>query len=90
MYITDKEQQVMAALSQEEVTGSGSPFCLLLKFSQGIRLGPKSTIEIPISFAPEDMHMFEAIVTVAVRKEDGSPWKYNLTEERYAYTHKAA
>ena len=59
-----------------------SPFCLLLKYNQAMRLGPKSTIDIPISFAPEDMRMFEAIITVIVKKEDNQTWKYNLTEER--------
>ncbi len=80
--IADKQEQLKAALDVEEVASTESPFCLLLKFNQDIRLGPKSTIEIPISFAPEDMRMFEALVTVAVRKEDSSPWRYNLTEER--------
>lgn len=43
-----------------------------------MRIGPKSTIEIPISFAPEEMRMYEALCVVCVRSLDGTGWKYTL------------
>ena len=62
-----------------------TPFCLLLKHNTAVRLGPKTTLDIPISFAPEEMKKYDGVVTVKVRKEDGSPWIYNLCEERYTF-----
>ena len=58
-----------------------SPFCLLLKQNKGLRLGPKASLEIPLSFAPEDMRMFEATVSVSVTKLDRSSWPYICTDE---------
>ena len=58
-----------------------SPFCLLLKQNKGLRLGPKSSLDIPLSFAPEDMRMFEATITVSVSKTDRSSWLYICTDE---------
>lgn len=40
------------------------------------RVGPKSTIDIPVSFAPSEMHRYEAICTVIVTKDDDSPWPF--------------
>ena len=68
--------QVTEALDQKTSANPSSPFCLLLKQTEaGIRLGPKSTLDIPVSFAPEDMRRFEAECVVTVRKEDGSTWR---------------
>lgn len=53
-----------------------SPFSLLLKHIQGVRVGPKSRLDIPISFAPEDMYKYEAVCTITVCKEDRSPWQH--------------
>ena len=66
----------------QDVVPPASPFCLLLKHTTSLRLGPKSNIDIPISFAPEDMRRFDAYISVTIRQEDGSPWIYNLREER--------
>ena len=54
-----------------------SQFCLLLKKKTAIRVGPKSTLDIPICFAPTEMKMYEALCTVVVRKEDGDKWLYS-------------
>ena len=62
-----------------------TPFCLLLKHSTAVRLGPKTTLDIPVSFAPEEMKKYEGVVTVKVRQENGSAWTYNLAEERYTF-----
>ena len=57
-----------------------SPFCLLLKKKASVRVGPKSTLDIPVCFAPTEMTMYEALCTVIVRKEDGGKWKYSPTD----------
>jgi hypothetical protein len=69
---TDKELETKKVL---DVPGPvESPFCLLLKDISSIRLGPKSILDLPISFSPEEMRMFEAECIVNVRQEDGSTW----------------
>ncbi|KAL4233464.1 hypothetical protein ACF0H5_008145 [Mactra antiquata] len=59
-----------------------SPFCLLLKRKNGIRVGPKSTLDIPVCFAPTEMTLYEAICTVIVTREDGQRWEYAPTDSR--------
>ena len=54
-----------------------SPFSLLLKnMKTALRVGPKSTLDIPVSFAPMEMRKYEALCTVVVTKEDGTPWEF--------------
>ncbi|KAL8606797.1 hypothetical protein ACOMHN_049626 [Nucella lapillus] len=66
----------------KELCGKGvkfdtSPFSLMLKnLKAPIRVGPKSTMDIPISFAPSEMRKYDALCTVIVTKEDGSCWDY--------------
>ena len=79
MSVTDKHQKDKELLNKTD--DIPSPFCLLLKHTEGLRVGPKSTMEIPLSFTPEDMKLYEATVTVRVRKEDGAIWHYNLADE---------
>jgi len=50
------------------------PFCLLLKSEQGIPLGPKCTVQIPVSFLPQDMCTYQAQIVVSVCREDGQRW----------------
>ena len=53
-----------------------SVFCLLLKRAKSIPLEPGATLDIPISFAPDTMQMYEATVTVTIHKEDPEDsWK---------------
>ena len=59
-----------------------SPFCLLLKKKNAIRVGPKSTLDIPVCFAPTEMKMYEALCTVVVRKEDNEKWQYAPTDNQ--------
>lgn len=51
-------------------------FCLLLKHQKKIRLGPKATLDIPISFAPEAMRQYDALCTIVMRKRSGSAWDF--------------
>ena len=53
-----------------------SVFCLLLKQKESIRIGPKSTLDIPVSFAPADMKLYEALCALSVRRADGRSWQY--------------
>ena len=57
-----------------------SPFKLLLKQNKGIRLGPKATIEVPVSFAPIDVRGFDAELSIVLHKEDGNGWPYVCTD----------
>ena len=60
-----------------DVTESESKaFCLLLKRNKSLRISPKKTLDIPLSFAPEDMRMFGATLTVLVTKLDRTHWTY--------------
>ncbi|ESO84826.1 hypothetical protein LOTGIDRAFT_196276 [Lottia gigantea] len=56
--------------------GKNSPFCLLLKHNTGLRLPPKATLDIPISFAPGEMKKYQSLCTVVVRRDDGEKWNY--------------
>ena len=51
-----------------------SPFTLLLKRNMSIRIGPKSVLDIPVSFAPSKMHKYESVCAVVVKREDGLDW----------------
>ncbi|XP_013416633.1 cilia- and flagella-associated protein 47 isoform X1 [Lingula anatina] len=78
--LTDKDQQMELYDQSRDMEELDSPFCLLLKNKSGIRVGPKSTLDIPVSFAPEEMKMYEALCVAVIRKEDGSSWHYNVPE----------
>ena len=60
---------------------SGSPFSLLLKHTKRLRLGPKQSLDVPISFAPSEMSVYKALLAVIIQKEDGSTWPYDLSKE---------
>lgn len=47
-----------------------SVFCLLLKRAKSIPLEPGASLDIPISFAPDTMQLYEATVTVTIHRED--------------------
>lgn len=70
-----------AAPGQNDNKPGVSPFCLLMKHTSNIRLGPKNSMDIPLSFAPEDMRMYDALVTVSVRRDPGATWRYDLSQE---------
>ena len=53
---------------------ANSPFCLLLKDTSSIHLGPKSILDLPISFSPEEMKMSEAECVITVCQEYGTKW----------------
>ncbi|XP_076467202.1 cilia and flagella-associated protein 47-like [Babylonia areolata] len=71
----------------KELHGKGvkfdqSPFSLLLKnVRASIRVGPKSTLDIPVSFAPSEMRKYDALCTVVVTKEDATPWDFVPKDE---------
>jgi hypothetical protein len=51
------------------------PFCLLLRSQQNIVIGPKSTLQIPISFAPQAMCTYHMECVVSASREDGTCWE---------------
>ncbi|XP_035825915.1 cilia- and flagella-associated protein 47 [Aplysia californica] len=73
--LTDTEAP-STAQECEGLPGPESAFKLLIKHDSGLRVGPKSTLEIPISFAPKEMLNYQAFCTVVVRREDGQQWPY--------------
>ncbi|XP_052808119.1 cilia- and flagella-associated protein 47-like isoform X2 [Mya arenaria] len=74
--LRDKNSSLEETLEGKADADNNSPFCLLLKRKFSIRVGPKSTLDIPVCFAPTEMTMFEAICTVIVTREDGEKWNY--------------
>ena len=55
---------------------SRAAFSLLLKHTQNVPLGPKSRLQMPVTFTPHDMKSYQARCTVSVRREDGLAWDY--------------
>jgi len=55
-------------------SGGGSPFTLLLKSQRNVALGPRSSLQIPITFAPTEMRTYQARCSVLARREDGLMW----------------
>ncbi|XP_041462969.1 cilia- and flagella-associated protein 47-like isoform X1 [Lytechinus variegatus] len=53
-----------------------SAFCLLLKRTASIPVGPKATLDIPITFAPDRMNLHEALCIVSIKRENGEHWDY--------------
>ncbi|XP_052240686.1 cilia- and flagella-associated protein 47-like isoform X3 [Dreissena polymorpha] len=74
--LRDKNTTLEEVMNGVTDADTESPFCLLLKRKAGIRVGPKSTLDIPVCFAPTEMKMFEAVCTVVVTREDGGRWAY--------------
>ncbi|XP_033635373.1 cilia- and flagella-associated protein 47-like isoform X1 [Asterias rubens] len=60
---------------------SESAFCLLLKHTMGILVAPKSTLDIPLTFAPDNMNLHEALCVVSVKREDGTSWEYEPSKD---------
>ena len=58
-----------------------SAFCLLLKHTTNIPVAPKSTLDIPLTFAPDNMNLHEALCVVSVRRENGETWKYQVPRD---------
>lgn len=81
VYLKDMEKTTGKFVEEDVTIPRESPFCLLLKQNKGLRLGPKSSIDIAVSFAPEEMRMFEALVTIVITKEDRSSWLYVCSDE---------
>ncbi|PFX34680.1 Calponin-likey domain-containing protein 2 [Stylophora pistillata] len=54
-----------------------SVFCLLLKRAKGIILEPGAILDIPISFAPDTMQLYEATVTVTIHRDTEDNWNGN-------------
>ena len=81
IYLIDKQAQTRKVLEEDVTILQESPFCLLLKQNKGLRLGPKSNIDIPVSFAPETMNMAEAVLSIVITKEDKTSWAYVCTDK---------
>jgi len=58
----------------ESDCSSQSAFSVLLKRQHNIALGPKSTLQMPVTFTPHEMRAYQARLTVSVKREDGLAW----------------
>uniref|UniRef100_UPI00398E85F1 cilia- and flagella-associated protein 47-like isoform X2 n=1 Tax=Pristiophorus japonicus TaxID=55135 RepID=UPI00398E85F1 len=55
-------------------------FCIPLKQNQDILLPPKGKLDIPLIFAPDDMALYEALMVVQIKKQNGNSWSYEMSE----------
>lgn len=72
MFNTDRKKRWCRPEEQSE---EDAPFCLLLKKCCGIPLGPKCTLQIPISYAPFTLCQTETDCEIVARREDGVYWQ---------------
>uniref|UniRef100_A0A8U7MMM3 Cilia and flagella associated protein 47 n=1 Tax=Corvus moneduloides TaxID=1196302 RepID=A0A8U7MMM3_CORMO len=81
--LTDEEllSQHLSASVLSQSTTKESVFQLLFKHPQGIRLGPKEKLEIPVLFIPAEMKIYKTQVAIHVMRENGENWPYEVTAE---------
>ncbi|XP_033113331.1 cilia- and flagella-associated protein 47-like isoform X2 [Anneissia japonica] len=77
---TDLLQNITEPLEQNQINPD-SAFCLLLKHTTNIHLGPKATLDIPFTFAPDNMQLHKALCVVSIRRVDSSDWEYEIPVE---------
>ncbi|XP_071954714.1 cilia- and flagella-associated protein 47-like isoform X2 [Antedon mediterranea] len=65
-------------LEERNQINPDSAFCLLLKHSTNIQLGPKATLDVPFTFVPGNMRLHEALCVVSIRRIDNSDWLYEM------------
>jgi len=68
---------LFTSLRSSDSQTKDSVFCLLLKRAKSILLEPGATLDIPISFAPDNMQLHEATVTVTVHRDTEDTWDGN-------------
>ncbi|XP_067896652.1 cilia- and flagella-associated protein 47-like isoform X2 [Heterodontus francisci] len=61
-----------------QCTNKEPVFCIPLKQNQGILLPPKGKLDIPLIFAPDDMVLYEGLMVVQIKKQNGSSWPYEM------------
>ncbi|XP_077338680.1 cilia- and flagella-associated protein 47 [Lithobates pipiens] len=81
--LTDQEQTMhrLSASVLRHSINKEPAFCLPLKQTQGIPLGPKEKLDIPVLFAPDTMKLYEALVVVHMIKANGNNWEHNNVED---------
>ncbi|XP_072178621.1 cilia- and flagella-associated protein 47-like [Diadema setosum] len=72
---TELAEKAQGRLDRNRIQ-TDSAFCLLLKRTAAIQLGPKATLDIPVTFAPDRMSLHEAMCLVSIRRENGGSWDY--------------
>ncbi len=76
---TDKDEQL--SLSADPTYKS--PFELLVRQTEGVRVAPRAPLDLVVAFSPERLCKAEGLCSVIVRREDGGSWHYTpsrLTE----------
>lgn len=77
--VSDKDEQ-MSIIADPAYK---SPFELLVRQTEGVRVGPRAPLDLVVSFTPERLSKAEGVCSVIIRREDGGSWHYTpsrLTE----------
>ncbi|XP_059154686.1 cilia- and flagella-associated protein 47-like isoform X2 [Physella acuta] len=78
------DSDVSTEKTLERIQKPSSAFKLLLKHTSNIHVGAKSTLEIPVYFAPTELVNYKGFCTVVVRREDGQQWPY-VPQDSYGH-----
>ncbi|XP_038658216.1 cilia- and flagella-associated protein 47-like isoform X3 [Scyliorhinus canicula] len=78
--LTDNEQVTHHQSPSDllQCTNKESVFCIPLKQNQGVLLAPKEKLDIPLIFAPDEMVLYEGLLVVQIKKQNGSNWPYEM------------
>ncbi|XP_069746190.1 cilia- and flagella-associated protein 47-like isoform X2 [Narcine bancroftii] len=74
--LTDDEQVTHNQIPSDllKSVNKQTVFCIPLKQSKDILLAPKEKLDIPLIFAPDDMILYEGVLVVQIKKQDGRSW----------------
>ncbi|XP_048459067.1 cilia and flagella-associated protein 47-like [Rhincodon typus] len=78
--MTDNEQVTHHQCPSDllQCSNKETVFYIPLKQNQGLLLPPKGKLDIPVIFAPDDMVLYEGLLVVHIKKQDGSSWIYEM------------
>ncbi|KAG8451901.1 hypothetical protein GDO86_003916 [Hymenochirus boettgeri] len=81
--LTDQEQTMhrLSASVLRHSINKEPAFCVPLKQMQGITLGPKEKLDIPVLFAPDTMKLYEALVVINMTKANNDRWEQDNVGE---------
>lgn len=65
-------------VGESGTTVADATFCVHLKCQRDIPVGPRSTLQIPLTFAPREMANYQQRCVVTARREDGLVWDHQL------------
>ncbi|XP_010226131.1 PREDICTED: putative uncharacterized protein CXorf30 homolog [Tinamus guttatus] len=75
-HVQEQSSRQLTDSAQAKYLRKEPAFSLLLKQTQGIALGPRGRLDIPVLFIPNTMKLYEAQVVIHVMRENGENWPY--------------